>query len=638
MEFRNNALLTDSFRSTDLFSGSVSASVSHDTTLDETVAPDFTASSLGPTLPPSSSSFRSPVAKKPTLFRRPFDLVENSSFLLNGSAILDVTIPPCADITDENTHSRESSPEIVVISQPDTVGGQENCPETSSESQTSNELDQALLLLTPPPAARMADENREDRRNSPAIAVISQMDLFNDRENFPGAPQVAETLNELDKTPRLPGTPEALKSSDVIDLTTPKKLSPARSPLLPTQQPAAVLPASKPIRHRTLDSWLVWYKEPPEPKSANAEDYAFWQNISPDRKGSRSRIVLPSRPKVVLPSSMDSSSVERSEIILPSRSKMGGLSEMGNGSRKKAAKASISTLVRDFLEKSPKASQGSAILLSSESEGPVSHSSSLGNFLEKSPKISQDSAVVLSPTSEGPVSLNSSRDFLEKSPVSVQDSLTVSSSESKGPFEISNKPDILTENICENVTVESSKNLPEESEKSQNYLVPLTHKSPPETPECQSNEVHQSVLHESPVLPICSPLSELRAKALKQVTLTSALSQSTTVEYHRPKESQHSRSLRRALASPSFCRRDDKFVRNELDSRFNDDGKVRRKKEERKLLHGFDCKCCAGYYDALGLNTQERLERIDQVSCSVRVCLRLQFQDETQFDCIPGFK
>ncbi|VDM12724.1 unnamed protein product [Wuchereria bancrofti] len=70
----------------------------------------------------------------------------------------------------------------------------------------------------------------------------------------------------------------------------------------------------------------------------------------------------------------------------------------------------------------------------------------------------------------------------------------------------------------------------------------------------------------------------------------------------------------KVISSPTFCQNGGKYVNNELTSRFDDDGKVRRKKAERRLLHGYDCSCCADYYEALGLNHDERNKRIDQVS------------------------
>ncbi|VDK27609.1 unnamed protein product [Anisakis simplex] len=36
---------------------------------------------------------------------------------------------------------------------------------------------------------------------------------------------------------------------------------------------------------------------------------------------------------------------------------------------------------------------------------------------------------------------------------------------------------------------------------------------------------------------------------------------------------------------------------------------VVRNKEDRKLLHGYDCKCCASHYNGPGLNTQQRMDQ-----------------------------
>lgn len=31
-------------------------------------------------------------------------------------------------------------------------------------------------------------------------------------------------------------------------------------------------------------------------------------------------------------------------------------------------------------------------------------------------------------------------------------------------------------------------------------------------------------------------------------------------------------------------------------------------------MHGYDCRCCAPYYDALNLNPEERQKRVNQIS------------------------
>lgn len=76
--------------------------------------------------------------------------------------------------------------------------------------------------------------------------------------------------------------------------------------------------------------------------------------------------------------------------------------------------------------------------------------------------------------------------------------------------------------------------------------------------------------------------------------------------------SSHSEVLFKIVRSPSFLTN-----YNKIQERGAEDlkgARVSRKKEKRKLLHGYDCKCCATYYEALGLNSPERQTRIDQVS------------------------
>uniref|UniRef100_A0A0R3RPM9 SAE2 domain-containing protein n=1 Tax=Elaeophora elaphi TaxID=1147741 RepID=A0A0R3RPM9_9BILA len=124
-----------------------------------------------------------------------------------------------------------------------------------------------------------------------------------------------------------------------------------------------------------------------------------------------------------------------------------------------------------------------------------------------------------------------------------------------------------------------------------------------------------SSLSDGSFFPLTPPPDSLRkSETLRQMSLATMLNRSNVAECCAVMETQHTRSLMNAISSPTFCRNDLKYVDNELSSRFNDDGKVRRKKAERRLLHGFDCRCCADYYEALGLNHDQRNERIDQVS------------------------
>ncbi|VDK84621.1 unnamed protein product [Onchocerca ochengi] len=144
--------------------------------------------------------------------------------------------------------------------------------------------------------------------------------------------------------------------------------------------------------------------------------------------------------------------------------------------------------------------------------------------------------------------------------------------------------------------------------------LPVTSTNQEETSENQLDVIPS--LSDDSSLPLTpSPPDTLqKPETLKQMSLATVLNRSNIVGYCAVPESQHTRSLMKAIFSPTFLRNDRKYVDNELTSRFNDDGKVRRKKSERRLLHGFDCRCCASYYEALGLDQDERSKRIDQVS------------------------
>lgn len=78
------------------------------------------------------------------------------------------------------------------------------------------------------------------------------------------------------------------------------------------------------------------------------------------------------------------------------------------------------------------------------------------------------------------------------------------------------------------------------------------------------------------------------------------------------KLTQHSREVAKIFSSPNFLQRYDEVKSS--DTGHLQPGMVIRRKDERNLLHGFDCKCCVGYYNALGMSTQQKRDRINEVS------------------------
>ncbi|OZC08643.1 hypothetical protein X798_04324 [Onchocerca flexuosa] len=181
------------------------------------------------------------------------------------------------------------------------------------------------------------------------------------------------------------------------------------------------------------------------------------------------------------------------------------------------------------------------------------------------------------------------------------------------------------ENISESLPISprissqaSTNQIPENVAELQNSSVvlkltlPVTSTNQEETSENQLDVISFLSDDSFPLTP--SPPETLqKPETLKQMSLATVLNRSNMAGYCAVPESQHARSLMKVIFSPTF-QNGRKYVENELTSRFNDDGKVRRRKSERRLLHGFDCRCCASYYEALGLDQDERNKRIDQVS------------------------
>lgn len=393
--------------------------------------------------------------------------VAGNSYSLDDTSFLDATISPIRLIKDDGTSQKIS--------------------EISCDAIIEQENSQSLLGI--------ALKKKEDQHG-----------IFDTVDDFPETPKSVET----------------------IDLTTPKKASQNRSPLLPTQPPPATCSTLMQRRSRarfngTLDSWINWFEPPAKPKPVDADKYASWLNISPD----------------VSPKKLDP--VNLRMTVDGSYS-----SQISSGS------LTISTEIRPTFP-----NYNSRKLRRLTSNITERRDEKISKFLQTSPQIFS----------------RSSTNQISERVAEVQNSSMVLKS-------------ILA------VTPTSQKETSEDqldviSSQSDNSTLPLT-PSPPNT--------------------------SRKTEMLKEVSFTTMLNRSNVAGCYAVLESQHTRSLMNVISSPTFCRNEQKYVDNKLTSRFNDNGKVRRKKAERRLLHGYDCRCCADYYEALGLNQDERNKRIDQVS------------------------
>uniref|UniRef100_A0A915PPK6 Probable prefoldin subunit 6 n=1 Tax=Setaria digitata TaxID=48799 RepID=A0A915PPK6_9BILA len=344
------------------------------------------------------------------------------------------------------------------------------------------------------------------------------------------------------------GTPETPKSIEIIDLTTPKKVSQNRSPLLPTQPPPNMV-APAPVKRRsavccdgTLDSWIKRFKPPPKPKPNNADKYALWLNVSPDVSQEKPQVNKTVPPVITV-----------SELPV----------------RNISGQYSTETVPTNIL---------CASQISSELASCTGSQSLFSNY------DSGESGRII------PNMIGYTDENMPKS-THISPRRTPEPNQLFGKImELQNSPVLL------------------------NLTLPLSSPGREKLNEGEKNAVFS--LSDDSIPPTPSPPAILRkSKVPGDTSLIAVLNRSGVATFHSSvPESQHTRSLMKAISSPTFCQNDRKYVVNELASRYNDDGKVRRKKDERRLLHGFDCRCCAEYYEALGLSSVERIKRIDQVS------------------------
>ncbi|EFO25155.1 hypothetical protein LOAG_03328 [Loa loa] len=403
-----------------------------------------------------------------------------------------------------------------------------------NETENSHSLNSTSFLDTTVSPIRFVEDHEKPQKN-----FEISLDALVDQENCQSLLEIGLKNNEnrCDIFDTIDDVPETPKSVEIIDLTTPKKTSQNRSPLLPTQPPSTTCSALTKRRSRvccngTLDSWINWFEPPPKRKPVNGDKYDRWLNITPD--------VSPE--KLDLEIKTNKQYTKNAKIAVNGSCSAHVLSES----------LTSSTGIRPTF---PNRNSGKVRRLTpSNAECP---NENIREFQQISPRISSRS--ITNQKSQGITEL-------QNSSVMLKSTLPIISTSQEEADE--DQLDVI-------------------SSLSDDFTLPLT-PSPPNTLQ--------------------------KSETLKQMSLATVLNRSNVAEYYALLESRHTRSLMKAISSPTFSRNDRKYVDNELTSRFDDDGKVRRKKVERRLLHGFDCRCCADYYEALGLNQDERNKRIDQVS------------------------
>lgn len=72
--------------------------------------------------------------------------------------------------------------------------------------------------------------------------------------------------------------------------------------------------------------------------------------------------------------------------------------------------------------------------------------------------------------------------------------------------------------------------------------------------------------------------------------------------------------VRQRLRSPTLFREQEQAIQELLNKSAQPTNGNGRDKATRARMHGYECPCCSGYYDALGLTGEERQKRINQIS------------------------
>ncbi|CAI4225981.1 unnamed protein product [Auanema sp. JU1783] len=121
-------------------------------------------------------------------------------------------------------------------------------------------------------------------------------------------------------------------------------------------------------------------------------------------------------------------------------------------------------------------------------------------------------------------------------------------------------------------------------------------------------------------IPVRKPKENLSVEAFKKEKseeVEVVEQKQATSNLNSKQEEKDRRKILRGLLNNDFITNQKKGniqeVKKELRGELKE-GDVIRKKAQRELMHGTDCTCCSGYYDALELSPESRAKRVQQVS------------------------
>ncbi|VDN00705.1 unnamed protein product [Thelazia callipaeda] len=434
-----------------------------------------------------------------------------------------------------------------------------------SEFNSQCTEDYSLDVTLPPSFSNHTDKSSQitefpiDIENGEAIFQKGLRMDFKGKENSSGI---------FDGTNHTLTPPKSSQSCKMVILETQKGSSPNRSPLLPTQPPLSQKFSSSAeqelsIRsHHTLDNWLIPLKSQARKQSVNKSNNTLdaWLMKSGAQAKSRSNNANGSERIREINSDSPLKKTDFEEFCSPVRK------------ARRLPMKKVSKLTTSNMKKKNRQECLNEYSLALRSTGN----------LETSSQVLSDFQICRA-----------------KKYNKLSSGIVVSSDEThlkNSSQELSSKHTMIETSILSDQTLSPECEIVHERRNSESDLF--------------SSLSTDSFLSSAP-----SPRKPSQDSVLKKVSLADALRGSSVVSnFFKSSESQHTRSLLKVMSSPTFQQVDRKYEVNELSSRFNDHGQVRRKKSERQLLHGFDCPCCTDYYEALGLDEDERNKRIDQVS------------------------